>query len=161
MQADFDQTTGRLIFSSPDMPDTIIQGGVAWVSYRGEQNGKLYRSTLAGQGCNIDDQPVTDIHGSAEQYIIQCPTTPDGIGRTYRIRTYNQRPYLLLQLSLRNRGVEPIYLKECCLLQAAPSGGGRVKVDASDTELRFFKVGWHGWDYTGLKEHRQRNSSSV
>ena len=67
----------------------------------------------------------------------------------------------MLQLSIHNLSTEPICLQEACIFQAAPSAGGKIQLDGSTTEgLRFFKVGWHGWDYTGLRKHTERNSSS-
>ena len=157
MQAEFNQTTGRLSFSHPDMPATMIQGGVTWVRYRRE-SGRLYQASLTGQGCSIQVESVTDVHGMGIQQVIRCPAKSDGIELIYRIRTYENRPFLLLQLSLRNLSQEPIYLLECCLFQAAHSMGGRVQLNSPASGLRFFKVGWHGWDYTGLRYRNDRNS---
>jgi alpha-galactosidase len=159
MQADFDQVSGRFIFRDPDMPATLIQGGVAWVSYR-LGNGKLLRASLTGQGCSFQERIVTDAHGTGRQQIIHCPSNPDGIGLTYRINRYDQRPFLLLQLSLCNQSSESIYLHEMCLFQADASAGRRVQLSEPAGGLRFFKVGWHGWDEAGLRLDDERNSRS-
>jgi alpha-galactosidase len=157
MQAEFNQTTGRLSFSHPDMPATMIQGGVAWVRYRCE-SGRQHQFVLTGQGCSVHVETVLDVHGMGTQRVIRCPANPDGIELIYRIKTYEQRPFLLLQLSLLNQSREPVYLQDFCLFQAAPSFGGRVQINAPAGGLRFFKVGWHGWDYTGLRNSSDRNS---
>lgn len=157
MQAEFNQTTGRLSFSHPDMPATAIQGGVAWVRYRCESD-RLYQASLTGQGCSIDVAPIMDVHGIGTQRVIRCPANPDGIELIYHIKTYDQHPFLLLQLCIANQGREPIYLQDGCLFQAAPSTGGRIQISQPAGGLRFFKVGWHGWDYAGVRYSNDRNS---
>jgi alpha-galactosidase len=159
MQAKFDPTTGRFTFSHPDMPATLIDGGVAWARYRME-SGAPQQAELTGQSCSIHEESMTDMHGSGRLQIIHCPANPDGIELTYRINTYDQRPFLLLQLSLSNKSQESIYLDELCLFQAAPSAGGCVQLSEPAGGLRFFKVGWHGWDYAGLRQNDEHNNSS-
>jgi len=160
MQVEFDQSSGRLAFNHLDMPTTFIQGGVAWVSYRRQENSKLLQAALSGQGCSSNEQSMVDVHGSAKQRVIRCPATSDGIELTYRINTYDQQPFLLLQLSVCNQGPQSIYLHEMCLFQAASSANGCVQLSKPIGGLRFFKVGWHGWDYSGLRQHNEHNSSS-
>jgi len=157
MQAEFNQTSGRFTFSHPDMPATVIQGGAAWIRYRMESS-RILQASLTGQGCSIQVEPVLDVHGMGTQRVIRCPANPDGIELTYRIKAYDQHPFLLLQLSLLNQSSESMYLQDCCLFQAAPSIGGRVTINAPANGLRFFKVGWHGWDYTGLRYPEHRNT---
>ena len=160
MQAEFNQPSRRLTFSHPEMPDTYIQGGVAWVSYRRQGNGKLYRVYLTGQGCSIHEGQVTDVHGTGRQQIIHYPVNSDGIELTYRINAYEQQPFLLLQLSLCNLSREPIYPKEMCLFEAASSADGCVQLSKPVGGLCFFKVGWHGWGYAGLRHYEEYNTSS-
>lgn len=160
MQAEFNQTSGRVYFGHSDMPATFIQGGTAWVSYHRLENGKLHRAALTGQGCSIHEQPVTDVHGSGNQRIIRNPTNPDGIVLTYYINTYNQQPFLLLKLSICNQSSEPICLHEMCLFKATTSMDGCVQLSKPHGDWRFFKVGWHGWDYAGLRQHDEHNTSS-
>ena len=159
MQSEFNQINGRLTFSHPDMPATTIQGGIAWVRYR-LGSGGLHQATLSGQGSSIQVEPVSDVHGNATQRVIRCPVNPDGIELTYHIKAYEQRPFLLLQLSLSNLSPEPIYVVECCLFQSTPSTGGWVQINAPASGLGIFKVGWHGWDYTGLRTPSDRNTNS-
>jgi alpha-galactosidase len=159
MQAEFNQTSGRLTFSHPDMPATLIERGVVRARYRRE-NGQLQQAELTGQGCSIHEGTVMDVHGTGRQVIIHCPTNPDGIELTYRINTYDQRPFLLLQLSLCNQSPESIYLHQLCLFQAASSAGGCVQLSKPNNSLRFFKVGWHGWYYAGLRNYDEHNTSS-
>ncbi|OGO66434.1 MAG: hypothetical protein A2030_06650 [Chloroflexi bacterium RBG_19FT_COMBO_50_10] len=159
MLVEFDRTSGRFNFSHADMPATFIQGGVAWVRYH-LQSGRFLQATLTGQGCTIQEQGVLDVHGTGRQRIIHCPANSDGVELTYYINTYDQRPFLLLQLSLSNQSPEPIYLDEFCLFKASSSAEGCVKLSRPVGGLRFFKVGWHGWDYAGLRQHHDRNSDS-
>lgn len=157
MQAEFNQITGRFTFVDPGLPDVVIHGGISWARYRYE-SGRYQKAYLAGQDCSIQVEPVTDVHGTGTQRIIRCPASLDGIELTYRINAYEQRPFLLFQLSLRNLSHEPIYLQHFCLFQTAPSNGGWVQISSPASDLRFFKVGWHGWDYTGLRYGHDRNS---
>jgi alpha-galactosidase len=160
MQAEFNRTTNQLNFSHPDMPDTVIQGGVAWVSYRHLENGKLHQAALTSQGCTIHEQPVADFHGTGRQQIIHCPANSDGIELTYHINTYDQQPFLLLQISISNLSHAPIHLHEMCLFKAASSADRCVQLSKPVGGLRFFKVGWHGWDYAGLRQQDEHNTIS-
>jgi alpha-galactosidase len=157
MQAEFNQTTGQLSFSHPDLSATAIHGAVAWVRYR-LGNGMVNKAILVGKGCSIQGEAFMDVHGMGTQQVIRCPPNPDGIELTYRIKSYEQRPFLLLQLSLHNHRPESIYLRDCCLFQAAPPMGGRVQINSPASGLGFFKVGWHGWDFTGLRSSKHRNT---
>ncbi len=160
MQADFDPGTGRISFSQLGVPHTFIQGGVAWVRYQRLNSNRLCKVTFDGREGSVEERRIEDIHGKGLQRGIRRLPTQDGIELTYRINSYDELPFLLLQLSIHNLGTEPILLQEACIFQAAPSAGGKVQLDESTEELRFFKVGWHGWDYTGLRRHTECNSSS-
>jgi hypothetical protein len=159
MQAEFNQTSGRFTFHHTDLPAIIIEAGMPWVRYR-HASSRLHQASLMDHECSILEEPVTDVHGNGLQRVIRCPADPDGVELTYRIKSYEQRTFLLLQLSLRNLSREPIYLQEFCLFQAVPSIGGRVKLNPPAGGLRFLKVGWHGWDFTGLRTPRDRNTNS-
>ncbi len=160
MQADFDPGSGRINFSQIGVAHTFIQGGIAWVSYQRPESSRPLKLTFNGGGYGIEERRIDDIHGKGIQHVIRRSPSQEGIELTYRIKIYDELPFLLLQLSIHNLGTEPIFLKEACIFQAAPSAGGKMQLDGSTEGLRFFKVGWHGWDYTGLRKHTERNSTS-
>ena len=159
MQAEFAPENGRLSFSDPNLPGMAIRDCLAWVRYR-SLGGRLVQLHLGECGSSSADAPLFDVHGTGRQKVIHCPPDEQGVGLIYRINSYDQRPYLLLQLSLSNLSAEPIYLDLFCLFQAATVIGGHVQVTNPRAEMRFFKVGWHGWDFSGLRTPRDRNSNT-
>ena len=159
MQAEFNSQKGSIFFHLNGISGAGILEGVPWVSYRIE-SGKLQQANLADDGGTIHEDTFTDVHGTGSQLVIRQPVNPQGIELTYRINTYTKQPFTLLQLAVRNLSHEPIYLEEFQLFEAAPAAGGRVGLPERIGELRFFKVGWHGWDYTGLRRRHDRNTNT-
>ena len=127
MQAEFNTRDGSLSFQNPDMPEAFIQGAVAGAHYR-LSGGAQLEARLIGQGCSIQEQRFTDVHGSGRHRIISCPPNLNGVELTYRINTYDQQPFLLFQLNVRNLGHDPIYLQDMCLFRADPATGGVVQL---------------------------------
>ena len=159
MQAEFNPLMGMISLHHPGLPGTSNLVGSAWVTYRNEA-GSLRQADLVGNGCSSHEEAFTDVHGNGKQLIIHPPPNPQGIELTYRLNTYDEKPFILLQLSARNLSREPVYLHEFCPLEADPAAGGRVHISDPAGELRFFKVGWHGWDFSGLRTPRDRNTNS-
>jgi len=159
MQAEFDPGKGMISFQDPDLPGKSMLVGSAWVSYRNEA-GSLRQVNLANIGCTSHEEAFTDVHGNGRQLIIHPPPNPQGIELTYRLNSYDQQPFILLQLSIRNLSREPVYLLEFCPFQADPAAGGQVHISDPAGELPFFKVGWHGWDFCGLRTPGDRNTNS-
>lgn len=160
MLIEFNRKNRRLSFSDPGMPGMAILEGIAWVRYRTEA-GNVHRVNLTGEGCSIKEDPLTDVHDTGRQLVVRCPANQDGIELTCRVNTYDQQSFALLQLSLSNLGRARIYLDEYCCIQANSAAGGRVELSRSDEELCFFKVGWHGWSYTGLRTQKDHNSNII
>ncbi|HSB67688.1 MAG TPA: alpha-galactosidase [Anaerolineales bacterium] len=156
MQVEFDQTSGRLTFSDRERTDATIENGLAWVSYC-LRVGELRQIQLTGLDVTIEEQLGVDIHGTCLEWSVRCPAKQDGIELTYHVKRYDHQPFLLLQLSARNLGYKPVYLQELCLFQSSHTNGGCVILPATEDGLRFFKVGWHGWDYTGWRASADRN----
>ena len=159
IHAEFNPKSGVTSFLLPGMPERRVLEGIAWVRYRSE-SGRLQESVLVGEGSSSVDEPLTDVHGTGSQQVIHSPANQQGIELTFHVNTYSQQPFTLLQLTVRNLSREPIHLLEFCLVQADPAAGGRVHLPGPVGELRFFKVGWHGWDFTGLRTPRDRNTNT-
>ena len=159
MQAEFDPRKGMISFHHPRLSGKSNLIGSAWVSYWNEA-GSLRRVNLANIGCTSHEEAFTDIHGNGRQLIIHPPPNPQGIELTYRLNTYGEKPFTLLQLSVRNLSREPVYMHEFCPFHTDAAAGGRVHLSDSAWEQRFFKVGWHGWDFSGLRMPRDRNTNS-
>jgi alpha-galactosidase len=160
VQADYNPSSGRFTFTHPDLTEVSIQGASAWLSYRLQPGGLLYKTTLSSLASPEQEQPLVDIHGSGHQLVIQCPSDQDGIALTYCLNIYDQQPFLLLKLTIHNQGRQPVYLQEACLLEAAPANGGSLLLGSLAHALCIFKVGWHGWGYTGLRHGADRDSLS-
>jgi len=159
MQAEFNPRKGMISLNHPGLPGKSNLVGSAWVRYRNEA-GSLKQADLVDIGCTSHAESFTDVHGNGRQIIFHCPPNLDGIELSYRLNTYDQQSFSLLQLSVRNLSREPVYLHEFCPFQADPAAGGRVHISDPAGELRFFKVGWHGWDFSGLRTPRDRNTNS-
>ena len=159
MLANFIPATGRISFVGVTIPGMAILDGTAWVRYR-SVNNKLHQADLVGMGCINKSELLTDLHGTGRQQAISSPVNKDGIELSYRINNYDQRPFLMFQLVIHNRSLQPIFLEEMCLFQADRALGGRVDMPDAGSELRFLKVGLHSWAYTGLRTPHQRDSSS-
>src|SRR4030042_3957735 len=155
MQAEFNPKTGSISFRDPGIPGTQILQGVSWVRYR-TGSGRQQQAYLADHGGSIHEEAFEDVHGTGSLLIIHRPASLQGIELTYRINTYTRQPFALLHLALRNLSREPIYLQEFCPFQADPGAGGRVHISDPVGEMRFFKLGGHGWGYTGLRTGQGR-----
>ncbi|OGN92438.1 MAG: hypothetical protein A2Z71_09650 [Chloroflexi bacterium RBG_13_50_21] len=159
MHAEFNPQKGSIFIHLTGISGAGILEGIPWVSYRME-SGKLQRANLADHGGSIHEEAITDVHGTGSQLVIRQPVNPQGIELTYRINTYAKQPFTLLQIAVRNQSRKPIYLEEFQLFEATPAAGGRVGFPERIGELRFFKVGWHGWDFTGLRRRGDRNTNT-
>jgi len=100
---------------------------------------------------------VCDVHGEGTRVILSRQAA-GGLELSYTIQQYPQRPFLLIQLSVRNLHSQAIYLHELVLLEAAR---GKLRLEESDRGVDFFKVGWHGWAYTGLQTLKDREPRTL
>jgi alpha-galactosidase len=108
------------------------------------------RLHLQPTGAASAQSVVHDAHGDATQ--LTLTSQQGGLALTYTLRRYSQRPFLLLRLSLHNLSQQPLHLHELVLIDV-PSG--QLHLDPPGHGLDFFKVGWHGWTYTGLRRTAQ------
>jgi alpha-galactosidase len=159
MLAEFDQTSGRLTFRDLETGGAQIQSAVAWARYR-LANGTIHHQPLISLGATIQEDAISDGHGAGAEWILSCPRNADGIAVTFRIKSYEKRPFLLLRLSLQDQSREPVFLQDLCLFQASPSNGGQLRLKIPSEGYRFLKVGWHGWDDSSLRSMHDRNSRS-
>jgi hypothetical protein len=116
------------------------------------------KASLVGAGSTGEEVNITDVHGRGRQVVIHSSPGSEKFALTYRINTYHDQSFVLLQLSVTNLSTQPIYLDEFCLFHAEPMTGGKIIAAGSPGEFRFFKVGWHGWSHTGLFRVNDRNS---
>jgi alpha-galactosidase len=97
--------------------------------------------------CVTEQAAVSDEHGEGRRVTLHRREV-GGLELSYTIKQYPKRPFLLLRLSVRNLSSRGIYLHEMVLLDVA---AGKLMLDDPDQGLDFFKVGWHGWAYSGLR----------
>jgi alpha-galactosidase len=159
MRVEFDRAAGRLSFYSEDGSSTQIENCTAWARYR-LADGTLHNHPLAGLGASIQEQEISDVHGNGSEWVLSCPNSRDDIQLTYHIKSYHERPFILLRISIHNHRRDPITLHNLCLLQASPSNAGRILLQAPVDGYRFLKIGWHGWDDSSLRSAHERNSRS-
>ncbi|MGE5123216.1 MAG: hypothetical protein ACM3H7_01770, partial [Acidobacteriaceae bacterium] len=159
MRADFIPATGRLSFVSLSIPGMAILDGVAWARYRTE-DGLLHQVDLVGTDCTYKEERLSDVHGAGSQQVIRLLVSRLGIELIYRLNRYDDHPFILFQMVLQNLAARPIYLQEVCLFQADPAQGGRIQVPGEAHAWRFFRVGWHSWDYTGVCMAHEHQPSS-
>ncbi len=159
MLAEFNRTSGRLTFSEETGESTRITSAVAWARYQ-LASGAFRNQPLVSLGSSIQENGITDDHGEGAQWTLACPANQDGIVLSYHIKSYEQRPFLLLRLSFHNHGREAVYLHDLCLFQASPSNRGQILLAGAPEGYRFLKIGWHGWDDTSLRLAHERNSRS-
>jgi alpha-galactosidase len=119
--------------------------------------GGLRRAALAPGGCSAEHAPVNDVHGDGTQVTLRG-RVEDGLELTYQVKQYPQRPFLLLRLSVQNLSRRAVYLHELVLLETTP---GQLQMAPPGHGLDFFKLGWHGWSYTGLRHAGEREPSSL
>jgi alpha-galactosidase len=161
MQVDFESASGRFTFIPDGLNVGSLHGASAWVSYRQQESGKLQRITFARWSSTDNEVTFSDVHGKGIQQIIHCPAGAEGIELIYRVNRYESLPFILLQMMIKNMSHAPVYLSECCLLDVKPEAGGELDLDRAEHGLRLLKVGWHGWDYTGVRSGTDRNSGGL
>ena len=113
--------------------------------------GKRRRLRLEPERCTTEQAAVSDAHGAGTQTVLRSPAV-GGLELTCRLNQYPGRPFLLMCLSVRNLSQEDMCLHELVLVDAAP---GQVQFIPPEPEGRFFKVGWHGWAYCGVRQSDQ------
>jgi len=158
MRVEYQASAGRFSFLS-GLPGVSIQGASIWLSYRFQPAGRLYKTGLPA-GCSVHEEPLADLHGRGHQLVCRCPVDSSQLELVYRINLYDTQPFLLLKLTVHNLGRQPLHLEEACLLDVGPLSAGSLQLGPAEHALRFFKVGWHGWGYTGLRQPDERNSLS-
>ena len=118
-------------------------------------------ASFAGGTAASSDEALEDVHGKGRQYRFTSAGRPDGLELTYLINLYDNRPFLLLRLEAANRAKGNIYLHDMNLLQAEASCGAAVNFPGRGGQLDFFKVGWHDWVYSGLRQGSERDVNSL
>ena len=159
MKAEFTEKTGTISFHHAETPDIKINSSPAWVRYRLE-SGQVKIASFSDGSYSLQEQSIVDVHGTASLREIRGEADSYGIALTYRMKLYPSRPFMLLQLSLQNQSQTPIFLDDFCLLSADRVHGGQLEMKPPQSGFRFFKVGWLGWSYTGLRTARDRNTTS-
>ena len=123
-----------------------IAGGAAYVVHSSPR-GKPRRLRLTPEVCTVSEESVDDLHGQGIQLTLRQQDS-SGLALDYHIRQYPERPFLLLRLVVHNLSRAALHLHELVLLDVAP---GKLHVHPPGRGLDFFKVGWHGWAYSGLR----------
>ena len=160
MKFEFNHSNGRFAFSEPELSGVEIDNAIAQVHYA-RHGGRVRLATIEVEGVSIQETVLSDVHGNGRQVTILNQPRPDLPELIYKVNQYDNQPYVMFSLSIRNLSREPIFLHDMTLFQAGAQSDGHVRLAAQNQPLRFFKVGWHGWAYASLRNHSQRNTNSL
>ncbi|MBN1374521.1 MAG: alpha-galactosidase [Dehalococcoidia bacterium] len=152
--------SGHITIHQKENPYPTIRYALVGLNYSNHEGKKLYASFTDGK-TSIDEKPLDDIYGHGRQWIFSSRYRKDGLELSYVINLYNNKPFLLLRLSVTNRSSNNIYLLDINLLQADHRNGGRIEFGNTHRLLDFFKVGWHDWVYSGLRHGNQYDINSL
>ena len=119
--------------------------------------GRLQRSWLEPAQCVIEQAATRDVHGECRR-VAFTQEGAGGLTLRYIIQQYPQHPFLLLRFSVTNGSRQAIQLHELVLLESA---AGQLTGDIPGAGLDFFKVGWHGWAYSGVRLPQQREPRTL
>ncbi len=158
MRLEISSSSGKLSFFDEQLPETAVLVGGAWVRYHTE-NGAVRRVDLAGS-LSVREEGISGEAGAGRQLTAQG-VAEHGLSLRLQARDFTEKKHVLLQLTISNRGETPVFLDELCPLQAAVREGGAFQLDVPADQLRFLRVGWHGWDHTGLLRADQRAPGSL
>ncbi|MFA5400547.1 MAG: alpha-galactosidase [Dehalococcoidia bacterium] len=155
----FDMRSGRISADRRDNTALSVAGALIGLSYA-TPDGNKRTAGFAGGKTESAGQPLEDVHGRGRQYRFTSSGRMDGLELGYLINLYDDRPFLLMRLEVTNSSRSDICLHDMHLLQAETACGGRVDFAGGGT-LNFFKVGWHDWVYSGLRQSKERDVNSL
>jgi len=89
-------------------------------------------------------QPVQSPHGAVQQVNLHAGPNSDGLHLSVAFALTEIYPLLLWQVTVENRGHQPIFLEQIDLLQAAEISFGGQPSPA------FFSNGWQSWSHSGV-----------
>ena len=157
---EFDPAGGKFTFSSPHAPAPVISGSLAGLTYS-TPGGGVRAATMEGGAMECRDEELHDVHGSGRQFCYTCPAGAEAPQLAYIINMYDDRPFILLRMLVTNTGKGNIYLHNLNLVRADSRNGGSVKFRDVGRPPDFFKVGWHDWVYSGLRQGNEHDVNSL
>ncbi len=155
----FDMRSGKISAARRDNDALSVSDAYIGLSYAGK-DGKQLTAGFAGGKTGSAVQTFEDVHGKGRQYRFTSSGRTDGLELAYLVNLYDDRPFLLMRLEVTNRGRADVYLHDMHLLQAEAGVGGSVNFKGGGP-LNFFKVGWHDWVYSGLRQANERDVRSM
>lgn len=156
----FDMHSGRISMARQDNTVPSVANALIGVSHA-SPGRKKHLSGFGGGTAASSDGPLEDVHGKGRQYCYTSGGRKDGLELNFLINLYDSRPFLLMRLEVTNRGSGNIFLHDLNLLQAEVSCGAAVNFPGRGGRLDFFKVGWHDWVYSGLRQGGERDVNSL
>ncbi|RPJ63969.1 MAG: alpha-galactosidase [Dehalococcoidia bacterium] len=148
-------TIGSGDFTLPEISKALIQ------LYYVNTYGKYLAADYTSGKTSFKEKQLTDVHGQGRQFHFTNSERDDGLELNYIVNMYDNRPFVLLRLSVTNRSRNNVYLHDLNLLQMDRRNGSYVKFEDNSGPLDFFKVGWHDWVYSGLRRGNQKDVDSL
>jgi alpha-galactosidase len=124
-------------------------------------SGKKTNVALTNQRVAVNELPIQDVHGTGQQLLITGIDATTGLSLTYQIKGYANQPYFLFRLMVKNESRSTYQLIDLNLIEVDPGSGGQLCFEEQHHPLDFFKVGWHGWAYSGLRHGNQGDVDSL
>ena len=155
-----DLQNGRLDIGRSQIPFPQISQSLVSLSIS-TPGGRIRNVNFDNGRTSLSELPLTDIHGKGRQYQISSTERTDELELKYFINIYDHGPFLLLRMSVTNRSTGNLHLHDLNLIQTDPGSGGYINFADGNRPLDFFKVGWHDWVYSGLRQGKQHDVDSL
>lgn len=155
----FNLKTGRLSIGRPDLIFPRIRDAAVTAGFR--IDGRRVSAPFGTGRVTVSNAALTDIHGKGREVRIVDGERPDHLEMAFTVHLFENHPFVLMRLGVRNVGTNSPALEDLFLLDASRVSGGRLELSQDDRPLNFFKVGWHDWCYTGLMTARDRDVSTM
>ncbi len=151
--------TGRLSISRLDASYPRIKDSVVGIGCRFDKKREVF--AFGAGPVSFSESAISDVHGKGLRLTVTDSERDDKLQMTLIAHLYETRPFCLIRLVVRNESDRPLLLDDMTLIGASFETGGRVEFGWEPRPLRFFKVGWHDWCYTGLLTERDRDVSTL
>jgi len=108
------------------------------------------------EGANITHGVADTIHGPASTLAVYVVSGLDPLAITVNFILPKARPFLLIQLHVRNLGQKPFRVVRLNPLFVGPLHRvGAVRLSTDSTPLTFFSNGWQSWSFAGTLAAKQ------
>ncbi|MBF6589857.1 MAG: alpha-galactosidase, partial [Ktedonobacterales bacterium] len=135
------------------LPRTRVAGGPLFELAPATGGGKPYTygvGRAAGDGTLPEPLPFTDAHGSGLLMRRKFSVAIWPLQVTWAMYLYDATGAVRLEMSLRNRGTEPLRLERVFpFVTGTWWGGGTLSLAGQQRDFAAYKNGWQSWSFAG------------